>query len=223
MSTLKKLKSLFIEQDEAEVEEGKKPEKQVDKSVPVSNAPSPKPTLGTVNVEGKADTKIVETLLTAVEKNNLDGFDYLEYKKSLQSMKKMSMSEELMYQSAFATASTMGVTLDRLVETAQYYVKIMDKEMHNFGEAVSKQNNEMVVKRKEQSLLVEEQLAQKKKQIELLEKEIVTLNEKQQKLKHDIELSSNKIAQTKANFEKSFLNLRQQFESDIVKMKKYLK
>ena len=138
-------------------------------------------------------------------------------------MKKMSMSEELMYQSAFATASTMGVTLDRLVETAEYYIKIMDKEMHNFGEAVARQNNEMVVKRKEQSLLVEEQLAQKRKQIELLEKEIVTLTEKQDKLKNDIEQSSIKIEKTKANFEKSFLNLRQQFESDIVKMKKYLK
>lgn len=223
MSRLKKLKSLFIEEDKTQVEEGKKAVEQTKQALKESKPAAPNTAASTLKVEGKADNRIVETLLGAVEKNNLEGFDYLEYKKSLQTMKKMSMSEELMYQSAFATAATMGVTLERLIETAQYYIKIMDKEMHNFGEAVARQNNEMVVKRKEQSLLVEEQLVQKQKQIELLEKEILNLTEKHKKLKSEMEQSAIKIEQTKANFEKSFLNLRQQFESDIVKMKKYLK
>jgi len=214
VSRLKKLKSLFIEQEDAKVEDGQKDVKDVKQTPVAKTKASPEATPRSVNVEGKADNKIVETLLSAVEKNNLEGFDYLEYKKSLQSMKKMSMSEELMYQSAFATASTMGVTLDRLVETAQYYIKIMDKEMHNFGEAVARQNNEMVVKRREQSILVEEQLAQKQKQIELLTKEIEQLNKKQTQLKTEIEQSAVRIEQTKANFEKSFLNLRTQFESE---------
>jgi len=221
VSRLKKLKSLFIEQEETAAEESKSEKKEKPEQGKVV-IPS-KPLANNVNVKGEADNKIIDTLLNAVEKNNLEGFDYLEYKKSLQTMKKMSMAEEMMYQSAFATASTMGVTLKRLVETAEYYIKIMDKEMHNFGEAVARQNNEMVVKRREQSNLVAENLTQKEKQIEQLQQEIVNLKEKQQKLNTEIEQAAVKIEQTKANFEKSFLHLREQFESDIVKMKKYLK
>jgi len=222
VSTLKKLKSLFIEEEQEKAEEKPKV-KQPEKPSASNTAPSQNPAFKPANITAETDSKIVDALLGAVEKANLEGFDYLEYKKSLQSMKKMSMSEEMMYQSAFATASTMGVTLDKLVETAQYYLKIMDKEMHAFGETVARQNNQMVVQRKEQNLLIEDNLKQKENQIEMLQKEIVALKEKQTKLKGEIDQASTKIEQTKANFEKSFLNLKEQFESDIVKMNKYLK
>jgi len=222
VSRLKKLRSLFIEDEQPAKEPAKKRDaKTKEKSVAgsVSSAKTTTPPNFTVNA--KSDEKIMDTLLGAVEKANLEGFDYLEYKKSLQSLKKMSMNEETMYQSAFATAATMGLTLNRLIETAEYYKKILDKEMHTFGETVATQHQQMVVKRKETAALVNENITQKQKQIEQLQTEIKNLKEKQTKLNKEVEQSSTKIEQTKANFEKSFLSLKDQFESDIIKMKKY--
>lgn len=224
MSRLKKLRSLFIEDEET----ANVPEKKADgkaKAKPTTAQPSSTGATAqpNYNITAKSDEKIMDTLLGAVEKANLEGFDYLEYKKSLQSLKKMSMSEETMYQSAFATAATMGLTLDRLVETAEYYKKILDKEMHTFGETVATQHQQMVTKRKETASLVNENITQKQKQIEQLQTEIDNLKQKETKLTQEVEQAAVKIEQTKANFEKSFLNLKDQFESDIIKMKKYLK
>ena len=224
MSRLKKLRSLFIEDEQPAKASGIKPDVKTKGKATITQ-PSAAGTTSkpAYNLRAESDGKIMDTLLGAVEKTNLEGFDYLEYKKSLQSLKKMSMSEETMFQSAFATAATMGVTLDRLVETAEYYKKILDKEMHTFGETVAAQHQQMVTKRKETVTMVGENISQKEKQIAQLQTEIRHLKEKQAKLNKDVEQSSIKIEQTKANFEKSFLSLKDQFESDIIKMKKYLK
>jgi len=224
VSRLKKLRSLFIEDEQPAKKPDKKSGAETKEKSSATSTPSTKTTVQSgFAANAKNDEKIMDTLLGAVEKANLEGFDYLEYKKSLQSLKKMSMNEETMYQSAFATAATMGVTLDRLVETAEYYKKILDKEMHTFGETVATQHKQMVIKRKEDAGMVSENIIQKQKQIEQLQAEINNLKEKQTKLNKEVEQSAVKIEQTKANFEKSFLTLKDQFESDIIKMKKYLK
>lgn len=224
MSRLKKLRSLFIEDEQPAKTAAKKSGAETKgKSVKMPASATKTTTQPSFVANAKTDGKIMDTLLGAVEKANLDGFDYLEYKKSLQSLKKMSMTEETMYQSAFATAATMGVTLDRLVETAEYYKKILDKEMHTFGETVANQHKQMVIKRKENATLINETIIKKQQQIEQLQTEIKTLKEKQTKLNTEVESASVKIEQTKVNFEKSFITLKDQFESDIIKMKKYLK
>jgi len=129
---LKNLKSLFIVEDEEENKEAPKPsEKTAGKSdkEPVVSTPPPLPnTSVSASSQGVLDTNIVEKLLQAIEKNNLEGFDYLEYKKSLKALEKMPMDEATKYRSAFATASTMGVTLDKLIQTTNFYIGVLDKE-----------------------------------------------------------------------------------------------
>ena len=57
----------------------------------------------------------------------MEGFDYLEYKQSLQSLEKMNMDNQTRYQSAFAMAQTMGAKAKNLIDSAQYYLKVMQK------------------------------------------------------------------------------------------------
>ena len=59
---------------------------------------------------GDIDSKSVDFLAKALDKNNIPGFDYLEFKQSLTALKKMGMDAETSIKSAYATASTVGLT-----------------------------------------------------------------------------------------------------------------
>ncbi|MEL6868102.1 MAG: hypothetical protein AAFP19_27010 [Bacteroidota bacterium] len=94
------------------------------------------------NLFGRAhglDQKSVEFLTKALEKNNLPGFDYIEFKQSLGALSEMAMDESTAFKSAFATASTMGLTKAKLLETAQHYLKIIMREKTQFEAAMQKQ------------------------------------------------------------------------------------
>ena len=128
---LKKLKSLFIVEDEDTKATGNPKASQTPKqetSKPTPNQPSVKvDTTPTPKGEGKPDEKFVNRLLQALEEANLDGFDYLEYKQSLQSIDDMNMDEATMYKSSLAMAKTMGATPEKLVSSAQHYINVLEK------------------------------------------------------------------------------------------------
>ena len=101
----KNLKSLFIE----ETEDGSKKD-QTEEIEPLGktvkgNASTPTvPVYGMKASPGKVSTKFMEILFKAMEDNNLDGFDYLEFKQSLKSLEKMPMDETTRFKSAFDMA-----------------------------------------------------------------------------------------------------------------------
>ena len=61
------------------------------------------------------DEKSLNFLVKALEKNNLPGFDYIEFKQSLGSLLSMDMLEETAFKSVFATATSVGLTKDKLL------------------------------------------------------------------------------------------------------------
>ena len=99
MSMFKRIKSVFIVEDESFVpkNEGSVATKKV-ATVKTPDIP--------VNRNASASDKFVDNLLKAIEANNLEGFDYLEYKQSLRSLSSMDMDEATKFNSAFAMAKT---------------------------------------------------------------------------------------------------------------------
>jgi len=118
----KNLKSLFIVEDgtptkpkpspakKKSAKSTKKEGKPVDKagdSTAEKHIPPPPPR---TDGSGQVTEKFTTMLLKAIEANNIDGFDYIEFKEAIQGTEGMGMSEEMRYKSAFAVAKTMGVT-----------------------------------------------------------------------------------------------------------------
>ncbi|MEM6967493.1 MAG: hypothetical protein AAF573_22205, partial [Bacteroidota bacterium] len=66
------------------------------------------------------DEKSISFLTGALDRNNLPGFDYIEFKQSLAALAKLNMDEETAFKSAFATAATVGLTKGKLLETASH-------------------------------------------------------------------------------------------------------
>jgi hypothetical protein len=118
---LSKLKGIFVVQTTADgktVESAPKPATTTTNVVPLAPA----------SVSGKVSDKFYDILFGAMEANNQEGFDYLEYKKSLQTLSKMPMDEQTRYASAFAAAQAMGITASKLNESAQFYLNILKSE-----------------------------------------------------------------------------------------------
>jgi len=228
---LKKLKSLFIVEDENDKTSSAETAKGNEDTVaPISKAGAtggvPKPTSNTpvspsdIKTNAKPDTKFLNSLLSAVEANNLEGFDYLEYKQALQSLPK-HLDEKTRFESAFAMAKTMGASNVKLIQSGQHYINILKKEQGKFLSAYTGKLES--ARGTAQIKNLEQTIAQKKKQIEQLQKEITDSEKVLEKKKSDINQSVAKVELTKDKFLSAYKVVAGQIEQDIKKMQEYLK
>ena len=222
---LKNLKSLFIIDVNDENPKKETPKKEsIDKeNKSIENRQTVSSISSTVSSSGMVDTKIIEKLLQAIENNNLEGFDYLEFKKSIKALEKIPMDEATKYRSAFATASTMGVTLDKLLKTVNHYIGVLDRENTTFSNAFKGQLAEKVSGKEKEIAQFENITKEKSEKIKQLTKEITKHQQQIAELKAKISDSKYKIDKTQNDFKISFDHLKSQFEADIIKMKEYLK
>jgi len=227
MSMFGKLKSLFILEDE---NESKKAAAKAVENEEKSGTPTVSAKDITVNIEpsnipqsGKPDSKFVDILLKAVEKNNLDGFDYLEYKSSLQSLSGMDMDEETRYKSSLAMAKTMGATPAKLIETAKHYITTLNSERSKFQDALKSQKAKQVTGKEANIKEMEKGIAGKEKKIAELQKEIEADNAKMEQMKAEINKAAAKVQKTSDSFHYAYNVVTGQILADIEKMQKYLK
>ncbi len=223
---LKKLKSLFIEEDDP------KPENETGKSAQSDSSAASKNTSSsstiqtpqsTPRVPGQVKSKFMNILLGALEKNNLEGIDYLEYKQSLKSLEKMPMDEPTRYKSAFAMAQAMGATPEHLIQTADHYLKVLLQEEQKFGHALDNQRLKQIDAKQQKINQLKETMQQKAEQIKKLSAEIEKHQQQSAKLEDELTDAATKVEVTKSDFEASYASLVSKISQDVEKMKSYLK
>ncbi len=228
----KNLKSLFIEDDgskkkQSKVEEAVENEEIVPNVQPKSNInvenSATDPTVPQEAAAGTVSDKFLKVLFGALEKNNIDGFDYFEYRESLKSLEKMPMDEKTRYQSAFAMAKTMGATPQRLVETAGHYINVLKKEEAKFQQALVQQKSKQIGGREQQYKQLQQAIQQKKEQINKLTQEIEQHEKQLGQIKQEVSSASVKVEATKNNFVVTYDHIVSKIMTDIENMKKYLK
>jgi len=158
-----------------------------------------------------------------MEANNIDGFDYLEFKQSLKSLEKMPMDEQTRFKSAYAMAQTMGATPDHLVKTANHYIRVLLQEEEKFGQALANQKTKQIGDKENQIKQLDNVIKEKKKTIEQLKKDIEEHTKGMEAMKNEISDAAVKVESTKNDFHASFASLVGQIKKDIESMKSYLK
>ena len=222
-----KIKKLFVVEDDDPLKKAleQKSQEEAEATAPTEEmvpdrttpTPSTKPkTQSSQATGGKVTDKFMNILLGAMDKNNLDGFDYLEYKQSLNSLQNMDMDEATRYQSAFAMAKTMGATPKKLLETANHYINILQTEEQKFGQALISQKEKQIGNRHQRLEQLGKAVEQKKKQIEQLTKEIETHEQESVQIKEQITDSTVKVENTKNNFIVTYQLLTGQIKEDCV-------
>ncbi|MDZ4680104.1 MAG: hypothetical protein SH848_07755 [Saprospiraceae bacterium] len=222
----KNLKSLFVVEEEnsnkmpsSDPQQGKAGLKEQPASKITQNTT---PATGS-SEPGKAVPELTEVLFKAMEQNNVEGFDYLEFKQSLNSLKKMPMDEQTRYQSAYAMAQTMGVTVERLLQTGQHYLDVLKQEEQKFETAVNNQKAKQIGEKEQHILKLEESIKAKAEQIKQLTVEIEADQAKAKQMKQEMTEASVKVETTRSNFVASYEALVQQIRSDLDNIKNFLK
>lgn len=216
----KKLKSLFIIEDEdPAVNEESSPQSNSKASPPSGQAGK----ISTTVKEGKPTSKFTNVLLKALESNNLEGFDYLEFKQALQNLKKVESDEHKRYQSAFAMATAMNTNPAHLVKSAGHYLSILQKEEAEFQQAVKAQQSKQITEKNDEIKQLENMIKQKSEEIIKLNKEIESHQKQLDSRKKAIKNASQKVEATISGFMGSYQMLVGQIQKDIENMKKFMK
>ena len=228
----KNLKSYFIVEEEGKPPraESTLPDKRSEtQQTAATTNPAPGLHLGPLpqmtqpTTDGKVADKFVEVLLQAMERANLPGFDYLEYKKALQNLEKMNFDEGMRFQTAYAAAQSMGVTPQQLTESAQHYLTALQQEQQKFTAAVGKQQSDQVGSKEGELQRLDQVLQEQQTKIEALKQGMEKTQERQQQMKQEIEENRSKIAATAADFAKTYDTIAGSIAADIEKMQRYLK
>lgn len=221
----KKLKSVFVVEEESGDSQNTSQQQQSQHPAEMT-APPPAgkaPANADLATAGSVSDKFVEILLGALEKNNQDGFDYLEFRQALKNLAKMPMDEPTRYHSAYAMAQTMGVTPAKLVESARFYLNVLASEQARFNEAHAQQRSRLIGNREEEVKNLEAMIQQKAEQIKQLTRQIEEHRQQSEQIRREVSDSTVKIENTKADFEATFDSISGQIKEDIGKIQQHLK
>lgn len=168
------------------------------------------------------DEKSIRFLTNALEKSNLPGFDYIEFKQSLLALDAMNMEEEVAVKSAFATASTLGLTKAKLLKTAEHYKKVLMNEKVQFDAALQKRVQERIGSREAELEQLKKQIAQYQAKIAELE-QMITKNQETIESQDDIiQREKDKIESTKDGFELTLQSLVNAIDKDVETINLYI-
>ena len=173
------------------------------------------------SVEG-LDDRSLEFLTNAIEKNNLPGFDYFEFKRAVATLLQMNMDEAVAYKSAFATAATMGLTKEKLVETAGYYRNLLDKEKEQFDQALENQNTTKIAARQQEVKRLRDQIERHKADMLRLQDEMASYLAQIEQSEAALNAESEKLNKAKTAFERTHAAVAILIEGDVERMHKHL-
>lgn len=168
------------------------------------------------------DERSVTFLVKALEKHNLPGFDYIEFKQSLSALQSMDMDEPIAFKSAYVTASTMGLTKEKLMKTANHYKDILNQEKKQFDEALKTQIEQRVNSKLTEVQKLKKQIEEYRTKIQNLEEQIARSQNTIDHADEHIAGAKKRILDTKESFEVTYQSILNQINKDIENINIYL-
>ena len=226
----KKMKSVFVESSATEGDAGQTETTDAGNDTAPTTKSSPESTSGPatvrpsaeINVSGQQSDQFYKVLFDALERNNQAGFDYLEFKKALQSLESLGLDEKTRFISAFAGAQASGASTQNLTDSATIYLEILDTEATNFRNAVEAQRTKQISNRENEAKQLNNLLAGKMDQIQKLQTEIEEHKKMLSSLDEEIKSAQSKIETTKADFSVTYESLVRKIRDDVDRIKTYL-
>ncbi len=158
--------------------------------------------------------KVLMKLLTAIKDGQQKEFDYIKFKQSYKGLIAMGMDESTAAKSAFITASTMGVTKDKLMLTVQHYKNVLNKEKEQFALALKNQIATNIDAKSMEIKRLQERIEENKRKMVQIENEQTLIATEIQSLEESANSSKLKIEETRDNFKSTFDVLFKEIEED---------
>lgn len=208
-----KFKSLFIKDDEGSVQE---------KDVPVAKSTGRKPS----SITGQIVGEINKAFVTGTGKDygkHLDevmgaadqpGPDFLEFFNAIKEFNKKALPEQQKYEFAFIPLEQQGVTVPKLLASAEVYKNALNKEAQEFEAEVNEARNNVNTSKLQVDKLTTENTELSKK-IEDNKVKISNLNQ-------DIFNSNNSLEAEKQSFDLYLKDKLDAIEAHTINIQKYL-
>lgn len=168
------------------------------------------------------DQKSVDFLENALTKQIQPGFDYLKFKQSIEQLASLKLDGPTSLKSAFATASTMGVTKDSLLQSARHYLTVLGEEKKQFDQALNNQVQQRIDSKRDELTKLQQQIEEHRRQIAKLEKQIVEFQDKIARSDEEVAEAKASIEQTKMKFENTYQQFVSAIEQDITAIQQNL-
>jgi chromosome segregation ATPase len=168
------------------------------------------------------DAEIKKQLFAALEQANQPGYDYFEMAKAIEAQASIIPSEELRFQSTAAAVASLGVTPDKLISSAQFYLSILKKKEDEFNKTLAEHMAESVTSREDEVKKYDADMQAKSGQIQKLTQEINELQQRKTAIINEVSSSRAQIEQVKNNFYATMGIFVERINSDISKIKTYL-
>jgi hypothetical protein len=216
----KKILSFFINDNT----EPKQTAPAANVSSTAQSAPTPQ-NVASQSDTGQIDRKFIDHFVELLEKANLPGPDYFEYKQALRNMDGLGLAEDKQFQAAWASFKAMGGVSDPgiLKTSADQYIQILEKDHTSFLKDVEKALKERVGSLNLELKKLEDDNAIYEKQIAEFQKKIEDNKGRLGEISGDITEQSSKIMANRDNFEVTYLNFVNQIKSDLSKINQHLK
>lgn len=226
----KKIKKLFVVEEESIDEKLEKVVNQQRKA-PATKTKGKKTEQVTVETEvfdsnitgpAKPAKKFTTILLKALNRNNLEGSDYLEFKESLHSLKGVIEDEGTRFKSSYAVLSNNGVTKEKLIETSKHYIDVLKEEKSNFESTFRAQQSKQIKAREDKIVKLTNGLEKKKNQLQKLISDIENMEKELKNSKTEVNQVAGKVQLTKDQFMASYHLILEQIKQDVANIKKYI-
>ncbi len=226
----KKIKKLFVVEEESIDEKLEKVVNQ-QQTAPATKPKGKKTEHITVETEvfdsnitgpAKPAKKFTTILLKALNRNNLEGSDYLEFKDSLHSLKGVIEDEATRFKSSYAVLSNNGVTKEKLIETSKHYIDVLKEEKSNFETTFRAQQAKQIKAREDKIVKLTSGLEKKKNQLQKLISDIENMETELKNSKTEVNQVAGKVQLTKDQFMASYHLILEQIKQDVANIKKYI-
>lgn len=167
------------------------------------------------SASGVFDEKFYNSFLQVLEKNNIEGVDYLEFSKAKKALDNTGMAEPMKYQAAFSSLkANSNLTKQRLLETADFYIDKLGEEEVGFNAEMQNEIESQVNSRLAQAKSKQEEIGKKQEQINKLQGEMGALQGDISTLSAEAQQTQSKIDSTAKNFKISLEVIKNQIALD---------
>lgn len=168
------------------------------------------------------DPKIVSALEEAIKAKTLDGYDYRKFLEAQRDLESTITDEPTRYRAVFGTIKQIGITKQKLIDTARHYVAVLESEEQAFLAGAEEQMKEKVGGNQKKVEELDQQISLKTAEIQRLTAEITALQATRADAAAQVTEWQTKIEGTKTSFKAVCDKMQAKIEQDIQKITSYL-
>ncbi|CAH0999807.1 hypothetical protein LEM8419_01107 [Neolewinella maritima] len=168
------------------------------------------------------NNRFATALMKALEKKNLDGFDYLEWKQSVGRLTEIGMDQDTAINSAYITGSSVGLTKEKLIKTANYYTEVLQDEQAQFMRSLEKHLVDNVEGKAKQTSELKKKIANWETKIEQLQEQIRVATEQIESADSQIASARSKAEENQQGFEAALEVITNTINQDIADIQRVL-